>query len=87
MAIIISGQSVCPLCGNPLFEKDEIIGLPAISDTRHPLYHYFDQGFHLACFQNWGKKEEIENILLKEMNIFEQSDYFKEILRKHGKIR
>lgn len=42
---------------------EETIGLPAISNTNHHLYEYFDRGFHLQCFENWDKKEEAFHLI------------------------
>ena len=66
MAIIFEGSSKCAICGEVLKKTDEIVGLPAISDTEHPLYKYFDTGFHKSCMDNWDKKPLIQSILLKE---------------------
>ena len=66
MALIFIGKSECAICGQTLMESDEIVGLPAISDTSNPLYQYFDQGFHKSCFESWEKKNEVQLILKKE---------------------
>ncbi len=58
MALIFLGTTKCALCGQTLMEEDDVTGLPAIADKSHPLYEYFDCGFHLTCFDNWDKKEE-----------------------------
>ena len=85
MALIFLNESECAVCGKTLGEHDDIVGLPAISDTANPLYPYFDRGFHTSCFENWDKKEEVQRILQKEREAFEQSDYYKEMLSKYGK--
>ena len=85
MAIILLGKSECPLCGKTLEEGEEIIGLPAISDTSHPLLAYFDNGFHKACYENWEEKDKIDEALTKEKDVFERSVYYREMLSKYGK--
>jgi hypothetical protein len=44
----------------------DIIGLPPLIDTHHPLYTYFDTGMHQSCYNNWEKKGEVEAALDKE---------------------
>jgi len=68
MALIFEGHTKCGLCGQVITAGEKIIGLPAISDTSNSLYEYFDRGFHLACFENWDKKEEIGKILQEGKN-------------------
>lgn len=66
MAMIFLGRSECSICGKILAEGDDIIGLPPLIDTHHPLYRYFDTGMHRACYDNWDKKHEMEAALDKE---------------------
>jgi hypothetical protein len=66
-------------------QDEEIKGLPAISNTGHHLYHYFDQGFHLRCFENWDKKEEVLDLIKEEKKKFMDSDFYKEMEAKYGK--
>lgn len=70
MAIIFEGKTKCALCGKVISEKQNIIGLPAISNTKHILYKYFDCGFHQTCFENWDKKQDIFKILQEEKVTF-----------------
>ncbi len=58
-------------------EGEEIIALPAVSNTSHPLYQYFDQGFHLRCFENWDKKNEALDLVKEEKKKFMDSDFTK----------
>lgn len=66
MALIFLGSSKCSICNKVLNVDDEVIGLPPISDTGHPLYKYFDTGIHKSCYETWDKKEEIEALANKE---------------------
>ncbi len=66
-------------------EGEEIIALPAVSNTSHPLYQYFDQGFHLRCFENWDKKNEALDLVKEEKKKFRDSDFYKEMEAKYGK--
>jgi hypothetical protein len=63
---------------------EEVTGLPAISNTPHPLYEYFDSGFHLQCFEKWDKKEEVLNLLRDEKREYKNTEHFKEMAAKHG---
>jgi hypothetical protein len=85
MALIFADSTECPLCGNLIKKGEDVIGLPPIADIEHPLYKYFDSGFHLKCFENWNKKEEVLNIIKEEKQKFRNSDYFKEMVAKYGK--
>jgi hypothetical protein len=85
MALIFLGHSTCALCGQLLMPGEEVTGLPAISNTNHPLYKYFDCGFHLKCFERWNKKEEALNLIEEEKQQFVTSDYYREMAAKHGK--
>ena len=67
MALIFLGKTECTLCGKILIDGDEIIGLPPISDTAHPLYKYFDTGMHKSCYNEWDKKDEIQAAVTKEI--------------------
>lgn len=58
--MIFLGRSECPICGKFLVEGDDIIGLPPLIDTTHLLFRYFDTGMHRACYDNWNKKDKIE---------------------------
>ena len=84
MALISLGQSTCALCGQLLMPDEELTGLPPMSDTSHPLYPYFDGGFHLQCFENWDKKEEALNLLKEDKRKFKNSAYYKEMVAKYG---
>ncbi|MBS1513017.1 MAG: hypothetical protein JST86_19425 [Bacteroidetes bacterium] len=85
MAIILLNSSICALCGKILAETDEVIGLPPVSFSDHPLYKYFDSGFHKQCYDTWNEKETIEELIRQEKINFNQSDYYKEMMAKYGK--
>ncbi|AEW00893.1 hypothetical protein A4D02_13110 [Niastella koreensis] len=84
MALIFLGQSTCALCGQLLMPGEQVKGLPAISNTIHSLYKYFDSGFHLQCFQNRDKKEEALILIKEKKQKFKSSEYFKEMAAKYG---
>ena len=84
MALIFLGQSVCPICGQILKEGEDVIGIGPASDKDSELYPYFDCGYHLDCFTNWEKKDEITRILHEEKEAFHRTDYFRSMLKKHG---
>ena len=85
MALIFIDKSKCAVCGKTFTGHDEIVGLPAISDTANSLYQYFDRGFHKFCFEHWEKRDEAQAILEKEHKEYEKSDYYKEMVSKYGK--
>jgi hypothetical protein len=53
MAMILLGQSTCPLCGNILEEKQELQAFPPLtSNKKDSFYTFSDAGFHKECFEN-----------------------------------
>jgi hypothetical protein len=84
VALICEGNTKCALCGKQILQGGDIIALPAISETDHILYKYFDEGFHLKCFEVWDKKSEIEYLLSQDQKHFKDSEYFKEMKSRYG---
>lgn len=84
MALIILGVTKCALCGKTLQEGEKVTSLPPIGDLQNSLYKYFDAGLHTQCFENWDKKEEVSGVIKVEKQKFINSDYFKEMIAKHG---
>lgn len=68
-----------------LSTKEDIMELPPISQTGHPLYQYFDCGVHIKCFDSWNKKAEALKIIEEEHQKFISSDYYKDMVKKYGK--
>lgn len=65
-------------------DGEAITGLSAISNKSHPLYAYFDRGFHLQCFENWDRKQEAQNLIEEEKRKLKNTDCYKEMVLKHG---
>ncbi len=84
MALIFTGSTECAICKKVLQYGDAIAGLPAIANTQHPLYSFFDCGFHQSCYDNWEHKATLEQVLLEEKTAYENSDYYKEMFAKYG---
>src|ERR1035437_1320520 len=52
MAIVITGKTICALCGQVIAERQEVIGFPPfIPNEADPLHIFSDQAFHAACFR------------------------------------
>ena len=85
MALILLGSTPCGLCGKLLLEGEEVIGLPAVSNLTHPLYEFFDQGFHLECFEKWDKKDEVLKVIEAERREFQKTNYYKVMVKKYGR--
>ena len=50
MAIFTPGM-ICPICGKPMLQTDEVIMLPAFVPNKcDPLYFFSDGVFHRTCF-------------------------------------
>ncbi|HOZ87108.1 MAG TPA: hypothetical protein PL029_05070 [Bacteroidia bacterium] len=86
MALIFSGHTACALCGEILKEGDMIEGLPPLSEKTHPLYKYFDCGFHKSCFDSWDKKTEALALLNEEQRKFKHSDYYREMSAAYARM-
>lgn len=85
MAIILRGKSLCPLCGRLLLEGESLTALPAIADTAHPLYNFFDSGFHQGCFDEWAyRKEALEEARLDRQH-WETSPEYQQLVAQFGK--
>lgn len=51
MAMIVEGETKCPLC-NRVFEKgQDVVGFPAFLPAAHELCQFSDATFHRACFE------------------------------------
>ncbi|MFZ9847620.1 MAG: hypothetical protein ACO3EE_05655 [Flavobacteriales bacterium] len=66
MALIILGQSKCPICNHLLLDDQSTLAFPAISNLNHPLWKYFDAGIHKDCFDSWIRKAEFLELLDQE---------------------
>ncbi len=84
MALIFTGSTECAICKKVLQDGEAIATLPAIANTQHPLYSFFDGGFHQSCFDNWEHKATIQQIIEEERAAYENSDYYKEMVAKYG---
>jgi len=84
MALIFTDSTTCILCNCVIKAGDEIAALPPLSDNTHPLYEYFDCGFHQDCFDAWNKKDEALALAAAEKKDFENSDYYQEMIKKYG---
>jgi hypothetical protein len=85
MALLLIGRSACRLCGEPLRAEYDLAGLPALADTSHPLYDYFDQGYHQSCFARWEHREAALAAVHTDQQRFTESAVYQQLLQKFGK--
>lgn len=85
MALILLGKSSCALCGRPLLAGEPLTALPAIADTTHPLYGYFDAGFHRTCFEHWDGREAAHKAVLLNQQRWEASPEYAQLVAKFAK--
>jgi hypothetical protein len=85
MALILLGKSSCLLCGRLLLEGEPLTALPAIADTTHPLYHYFDAGFHQTCFDQWDGREAVRAAVRLSRQRWESSPEYAQLVAEFGK--
>jgi hypothetical protein len=86
MALILLGKSSCGLCGYLLLDSETIVALPAIADAIHPLFAYFDQGFHRACFQAWEHRDEALQAVRLDRQRYEESPEYRTLAQPFGKL-
>lgn len=84
MTLLLLGKSTCSLCGGLLHAGEDLIGLPALADTSHPLYAYFDQGFHQECFAQWQYRETALAAVRADQQRFKDSAEYQQLLRQFG---
>ena len=84
MVLIFLGKSLCPLCGRLLLKGEQLTALPAIADTTHPLYDYFDAGFHQTCFDQWDGREATREARLNRQ-LWEASPEYAQLVAEFGK--
>lgn len=59
MAIVIFGETLCPLCHHAISDGHEVIATPHFIEMRsHPLWRYSDAAMHYQCFQTWRHRED-----------------------------
>lgn len=59
MALIISGKTKCPLCGEVIAAGQRLVATsPFIEDPNHALWRFSDAAIHYDCFQSWERREE-----------------------------
>ena len=84
MALLFLGKSTCSLCGELLHAGEDLVGLPALADTSHPLYPYFDQGFHQKCFAQWQHRETALAAVRTDRQRFQDSTEYQQLLQQFG---
>jgi hypothetical protein len=84
MALILLGKSLCPLCGRLLLEGEAMTALPALADTAHPLYDYFDAGFHQTCFEQWDSREATQEAVRLGRQRWEASPEYAQLVAEFG---
>jgi len=59
MALLITGKSLCALCGEVIAKGDRAVGTSHfIGNPADPFFRYSDAPFHERCFDAWDKREE-----------------------------
>lgn len=58
MALIITGKSLCAICGEVIAKGDEVVATSHFLGPSEPLHRYSDAPFHKRCFLTWDRREE-----------------------------
>ena len=59
MAIVILGETLCPLCGCVISDGEGTVTVPHfIESPSHPLWQYSDTAMHYKCFQVWQNRND-----------------------------
>jgi hypothetical protein len=85
MALLLLGKSTCRLCGELLRAGEDLVGLPTLADKGHPLYAYFDQGFHQSCFARWEHREAALAAVRADQQHFAESAAYQQLLQQFCK--
>lgn len=86
MALLLLGRSTCRLCGEPLRAGEDLAGLSALADTSHPLYDYFNQGFHQRCFARWEHRDAALAAVHADRQRLAESAAYQQLLQQFGKL-
>ena len=62
MALMISGQSPCSICGEVLAVDDEVVGFFAFLTREHPLWRYSDSAMHAGCYAAWPERPLFDSL-------------------------
>ena len=57
MPIYISGKTLCPLCGHPVYREQSRVGFPSFLKPTHGLSRLSDAVAHQSCFDQWEYRE------------------------------
>ena len=59
MALIFSGHTICPICGEVILHNQAVVGFPAFLKKTHPLAAYSDAAFHKECFDKSPDRDAV----------------------------
>ncbi|MFN8305897.1 MAG: hypothetical protein U0T79_03905 [Ferruginibacter sp.] len=67
MGIVIINQTICPICGKKIKDRDSIMSIPAfVLNINDPLYFFSDNSFHESCLQ----KHPLGKTVVEYSNLF-----------------
>ena len=73
MAMIVEGETTCPLCGRVLENGQDVIGFPAFLPAGHQLARLFsDAAFHRACFEADSRAEQVSDLHSRYRRVWEE---------------
>lgn len=52
MAMIVEGESTCPLCAKVIEKGQKVTGFPAFLPPMHEFAQFSDAAFHRTCFES-----------------------------------
>ena len=71
MSIVVSGKSLCVVCGRVLEEADKIASFPAFLPPTHRLARFSDAACHLECFNRAPESEAVARLFRLYRDIWE----------------
>ena len=71
MALLISGKTRRPICGEVIASESETASFPAFLRPTHPLFKYSDAVFHATCFAHSPDRDTVERLYQRYRVIWE----------------
>ena len=71
MALVLLGQSQCPLCRGVLESEDGVFATSGFPVSDPALEPFMDAGMHNACFMAWPMREQF----IREFNEYYEAHY------------
>lgn len=87
MAIVCTGITRCPLCGEALEEADPLVATSHfMTDPFHPLWSFSDTAMHKPCFLQWERREEFIRLFNDAMALAQYDNETLYVMQEDGEV-